>query len=218
MSSEFAIAEVLPGKLNALVKNLMHGMDISDPNEAVRRVNSKEWVVVQSDRRWREQDSVIYFSVTSDGTTGSQWITRLEGRGFRVNDYAKSVLRSSAFKSTEGVTYEVAVLKGMLFEDGDRITEKIRAEADHQNLAKPNAEVACLIRETFSDKEIEAMGLWWIVVMHEPIKASDGNRNLLSANRVVAGCWLNACDGYPGHRWYREYGFAFVALQVSSEN
>ncbi|MEK7650128.1 MAG: hypothetical protein AAB367_04210 [Patescibacteria group bacterium] len=43
--SDFAISDVLPGRLNALVKNLMAQMGITDPNEAVRRVNAGEWVV-----------------------------------------------------------------------------------------------------------------------------------------------------------------------------
>src|SRR3989344_4861228 len=33
---------------------------------------------------WREKDGVIYFSVTSDGTTGEDWITRLESQGLQV--------------------------------------------------------------------------------------------------------------------------------------
>jgi len=41
--SEFVIAEVLPGKLNALVKNLMKATGIRDPNEAVRAINAGEW-------------------------------------------------------------------------------------------------------------------------------------------------------------------------------
>ena len=44
-NGEFAIANVLPGKLNALVKNLMRMMGISDPIEAVRRINAGEWIV-----------------------------------------------------------------------------------------------------------------------------------------------------------------------------
>lgn len=43
--SEFAISKVSTGQLNALVKNLMAQMKIDDPNEAVRRVNSEEWVI-----------------------------------------------------------------------------------------------------------------------------------------------------------------------------
>lgn len=69
---------------------------------------------------WREEDNVIYFSVTCDGTTGEDWIKRLEGKGFHVGDYAKQVLRSPDFKPTSGVTTEVAVLKGVLFLDNDR--------------------------------------------------------------------------------------------------
>src|SRR3989344_4056544 len=60
---------------------------------------------------WREEDGVIYFSVTSDGMSGGEWIKRLESKGFRVGDYAKNVLRSKDFKPTEGVVTEVAVLK-----------------------------------------------------------------------------------------------------------
>jgi hypothetical protein len=216
MSKEFAIAEVLPGKLNALVKNLMRQTGQTDPNEAVRLINSGEWVVSRPIRSWREEDGVIYFSVTSDGTTGEDWIKRLSANGFRIGDYAKQVLRCQDFKPTSGVTTEVAVLKGMLFEDSNRITKKIRAEADKRKLSKPNAELTCLIREKFTDKEIEAMGLIWIVAMHEPINDSDGDPSLLSAHRSGDGRWLNAFSGRPGFRWSRGNGFAFAVSQVSS--
>ena len=133
---------------------------------------------------WREEGGVIYFSVTSDGITGEEWINRLEDKGFRVSDYAKVLLRSPDFKPTSGVTTEVAVLKGMmLFGGNDRTTKKIRAEADNRKLTKPNAELACLIREKFTDKEIEGMGLWWIVVM-DPIKDSGGVPLLLGSRSV----------------------------------
>lgn len=168
-------------------------------------------------RLWREEDGVIYFSVTSDGTTGEDWIKRLEGNGFRVGDYAKQVLRSPDFKPTNGVTTEVAVLKGMLFEDNDRITKKIRAEAGKRKLSKPNAELACLIREKFTDKEIEAMGLWYIVAMHEPINDS-GDPLLLFADRDCGGRWLDACYGGPDDGWGRGHGFAFAVSQVGSQS
>ena len=186
--------------------------------DGVDRFLRDELSVSEPTRSWREEDGVIYFSVTSDGTTGEDWIKRLEGNGFRVGDYAKQVLRSPDFKPTNGVTTEVAVLKGMLFEDNDRITKKIRAEADKRKLGKPNAELACLIREKFTDKEIEAMGLWYIVAMHEPINDSDGDPFLLNANRYDVGRWLSACSVRPGSRWYRDYGFAFDMSQVSSQH
>ena len=213
----FAIADVLPGKLNALVKNIMRQTGATDPNEAVRLVNSGEWVVSKPTRSWREENGVIYFSVTSDGTTGDGWIQRLEGNGLRVGDYAKQVLRSSDFRPTKGVTTEIAVLKGMLFEDSDRITRKIRAEADERKLSKPNAEVACLIREQFTDKEIEAMGLWYIVAMHESIDSGGGPR-LLGTCRGGDGRWLGAYDVRPDSLWNHAYGFAFVASQVGPQD
>lgn len=46
--SDFAIANVLPGKLNALVKHLRDQMKVTDSNEAVRRITSGEWVVVEA--------------------------------------------------------------------------------------------------------------------------------------------------------------------------
>ncbi|MBI4919837.1 hypothetical protein HY838_00880 [Candidatus Azambacteria bacterium] len=167
---------------------------------------------------WREEDGVIYFGVTSDGTTGEAWIKRLEGNGFSVEDYAKQVLRSPDFKPTSGVTTEVAVLKGMLFEDNDRITKKVRTEANKRRLSKPNAELACLIREKFTDKEIEAMGLWYVIAMHEPINDSDGGSNLLHAGRSGVGRWLDAYFDRPGSRWSRDNGFAFAVSQVSSKH
>ena len=211
MSTEFASAGLTAGQLNAIVKKL-GGHDMA------LRFLRDELSVSEPTRSWREEDGVIYFSVTSDGTTGEDWIKRLEGNGFRVGDYAKQVLRSPDFKPTNGVTTEVAVLKGMLFEDNDRITKKIRAEADKRKLSKPNAELACLIREKFTDKEIEAMGLWYIVAMHEPINDSDGDPHLLYARRYDVGRWLNAYYDRPGDRWHRDHGFAFAVSQVSSQH
>lgn len=211
----FTIQNVETGKLNALVNNIMKQTGIDDPNEAIRIVNAGEVQITVIKTKWTEKDGVIRFSVTSDGTTGEQWIARLESKGFRVGDYAKSVLRSKSFKPTTGITYEIAVLKGELFSDNERITKNIRKDAKNRKLTTPNAEVACLIREKFSDKELEAMGLYWIVTMHEPIKDSGGDPILLDAFRGGDGSWLYAYYGSPDRRWGRSSGFAFVVSQVS---
>jgi len=203
MSAEFASAGLTAGQLNAIVKKL------GGHNGATKFLQGK-LSVSEPTRNWHEQDGVIYLSVTSDGTTGPEWIERLEGKGFRLRDYAKNVLLSPDFKSTSGVTTEIAMLKGMLFEDQNRITSKIRAEADKRKLTTPNAELACLIRENFSDEQLEQMGLWYIVTMHEPIKSSDGVPRLLNALRRGDGCWLGADYGKPDGGWNRGGGFAFV--------
>jgi len=209
MSQEFASAGLTAGQLNAIVKML-------GGEEGALRFLRGELVVSKPARRWREEDGVIYFTVTSDGTTGPDWITRLEKQGFRIGSYAKSVLLSSAFEPTNGVATKIAVLKGEFFEAGDRVTENIRAAATRSGFVPPSAEAACLIREMFTDKEIEAMGLWWIVIMHEPINDSDGDPNLLGAGRYGDGRWLYAYFDEPGRRWNRGDGFAFAVSQVSS--
>ncbi len=207
--SEFASADLTVGQINAIVKKL-------GGYEGALRFLRGETLITEPERKWREENGIIYFSVTSDGTTGEEWITRLGSKGLRVGDYAKSVLCSKDFKPTSGVTTEIAILKGMLFEDSNRVTKKIRTEAESRKLTKPNAEVTCLIRENFSDEEIEAMGLYWVVVMHEPIKDSGGFPALLDVRRGDDGSWLGADYDYPDRRWGRGGGLAFVASQVGS--
>ena len=204
------------GQLDAALMKI--GQDVGmGTADGIRAFLAGKLVVSEPARRWREQDGVIYFTLPpTDNTTGEEWIKRLESKGFRIGDYAKSILRSQDFKPTNGVIYEIAVLKGMLFEDNDRITKKIRTEADKRKLTKPNVEAACLIRENFSDEEIEAMGPRWIIVMHEPIKDSDGDPSLLGVLRVGGGRWLDAYYDSPDSRWYRVGGFAFVVSQVGS--
>ena len=183
----------------------------------IKKVLRGELVISEPVRQWREKEGVIYFTVTSDGTTSPDWGKRLEKKGFRLSKCAKDVLCSPDFKPTNGVTYQIVVLKGTLFTDSDRITRKIRAEADRRKLEKPNAEVACLIREIFSDEELEAMGLWWIVVFHEPIEDSDGDPHLLVAHRALEGRWLDTYYDKPDDYWDFDVGFAFALPQVFSQ-
>lgn len=172
--------------------------------------------VPEPTRSWREEDGVIYFSVTSDGTTGGGWIVRLESKGSRVGSSARRVLHSTGFKPTSSVTTEVAILKGMLFEDNDRTTEKIRAEADKRKLAKPNAELVCLICEKFTGKEIGAMGLRRVVAARKPIIVFGGTPCLLGVDRYNNEYQLGAYHDWPDHGWSRDDGFAFIVSRVSS--
>lgn len=208
MSNEFASKDLTVGQINAIVKKL-------GGHERALRFLRGELTVSEPIRAWHEEDGVITFTLTSDGTTGPEWIARLEKAGYRLSRYAKDLLVSSEFMPTEkGTVHDVRVLKGMLFNDSDRITKNIRADAERRGFTTPHPEAACLIREKFSDKDLEEMGLLWIVTMHEPIDDSDGDPSLLSATRNGVGCWLDASYDFPGFRWYRERGFAFVAVQV----
>lgn len=154
------------------------------------------------------------FEVTSNGLSGESWVMRLEKARYRVGDYAKQLLRSKKFVPTTGVTYRLAVIRGEEFEDENRITSKIREEAARRGYITPSAEHAPLLRELVSDEEIEAMGLYYLVVMHEPIKGADGYPYLLSFDRHDVGRWLSTFWDNPDHGWRRESGFAFLVPQV----
>jgi len=205
-------------KDNKTVDRIQAVWNILGGEDGVDRLLRGEVTVSEPERNWREENGEIYLTVTSDGTTGPEWIERLKEMNFRISNYAKSVLCSADFNPTDGITTEVMILKGELFEDNDRITKKIRAEAERRNIATPNAEIACLIREKFSDEEIEKMGLWRIVAMHKAIKTSGGRSGLLGVSRGGDGRWLSAYYAYPGGRWDLETGFAFVVSQASPES
>ncbi|MFH1668165.1 MAG: hypothetical protein ABH884_04065 [Candidatus Komeilibacteria bacterium] len=197
--------------MNAIVKRL-------GGKENAYRFLRGELIVSEPERKWYEKDGIIYLTVTSEGATGSQWIERLQKKGFRLSDYAKSLLISADFKPTTGVVYEIAILKGMLFNDKGRITKNIRSLAAKKGFSTPNAEVACLMRESFSDEELGAMSLTWIITMHEPIKDSGDDLGLLRLSRGVNGHWLSVCYDVPDDQWYRDGGFAFVSSQVALKN
>ena len=194
-------SRLTPEQIDELVKEL--GGD-----EVVLKVLRREFTV--SVRAWREQEGIVYFSITSNGRTGEQWITYFESKGINLAQYEKDVLRSKDFKPTSGITTEIAVLKGSLFTDKNRVISKIRDAASERKLTRPNPEVAGLIREMFTDEEIEVMGLSSIYVMHEPIEDCYGNSLLLGASRSIGGRWLHACYGNPDSRRNHDDGFAFV--------
>lgn len=204
-------------ELSAMLETIMRQMGIDDPNEAVRRINFGEWVVYK--RSWTERDGMIDLGTfISDGTTGPGWIKRLKKKGRRVSEFDKGVFNSKDFNPTSGVSYHVVVLRGILWNDSDRITNNIRAEAERRNFQKHGPEVACLVREKFTDEEIKEMGLVWIVDMHEPILDYEGYPMLLYSYRGKGGRWLHvACDG-PDRKWDADCGFSFVVPQANAQN
>ena len=166
------------------------------------------------------ENGVIYVTLpATTGRTGEEWITHFEQKGDRPSDSAKSVLRSEKFKPTTGVVNRIAVLPAKLWKDSERLTKRIRKDAHagtftKEKLTDPNAEVSCLIRDYLTDEEIEMLGLWYIVGMHEPIEDSVGSPDLLLAIRRGDGRRLRTCYGSPDFRWNGRGGFAFSVPQV----
>lgn len=158
---------------------------------------------------WQGFDKLIYFAVVSDGTTGPDWIKRLQKKGFSVGRQAETLLWSSDFKPTSGKLTIMAIVKGNWLSDDKRVTENIYKEANRLSLCGPNMEVACLIREKFSDQDIKAMGLNFLVTMHSPVADSHGDLKLLDSHCRAKGNWFGARYGKRNGKWPRGTGFVF---------
>lgn len=205
------------GQIDAVLMKIGQdaGMGTSD---GIRAFLAGKLVAKPVTTSWHRSNGWIFFKMSCEiGLNGEEWITRLEAKGAHVDDCTKKILRSPDFRSAWRKEVGVVVLDGAVFNNDDRITKNIRAYAQQMNLlihGYPSAELACLIRERITDEDMEKMGLFSIVTMHEPIKGSDGKPQLLVADRYSAGYRLSSNFAGPDHRWGRDEGFAFVASQT----
>jgi hypothetical protein len=150
------------------------------------------------------------FNVTTTGRSGEDSIVVLKEQGFHVGSYVEELFRSKEFVATNDKLYTLAVIGGDEFEDDQRTNRNIRAEADRRGWEEPPVELASYLREQISDDDLERMGLWALILMHNPISDSRGSPSLLGLDRVDDGRCLSAFFGHPGRRWYRDSGFLFL--------
>ena len=166
--------------------------------------------------KWRERDGVITLTLpVTDGTSGEQWMARLQNKGNTLSGNAGQVLLSPKFESTTGVIYKPVILKGELFSDGGRRIPRILAEAKRRELIIPEAEVACLIRENFSNEELQAMGLHFIGVLHKAIHNFAGQPKHFYVVRHSNCRLLDTYYGESYDEWDIDSGFAFLVPQAS---
>ncbi len=152
----------------------------------------------------------FHFVLISNGLRPQQWEKHLERRGLRITDWANQMLSRANGAPTKGVVYNVVVRPGKLISDSDRTTNKLCMYAAENNWKSPHWEVACLIRDRFTDEHLEQMGFRSIITMHEPIKDSEKVSYFLNANQYDIGSWLDACYDGPSNQWGDKGGFAFV--------
>ncbi len=216
--SEFVIAEVLPGKLNALVKNLMKATGIADPNEVVRSINAGEWNIVSSSMSKLDR---ITFTVTGLGLTGAEWVTHLESNGHKLTDWAQNILSKPDYDENHrlevGKEYKVVLVVGKeIKRDRDRSTANLKAiatrELGEQSVTDLKGELALLIREKFTNADLEVMGIWYIVVLHKPIIDSVGDAIVLYSSRYDGKSWVRAYYDGPGRQWRDNGAFAFLQV------
>lgn len=159
--------------------------------------------------------------LTALGLTGSEWITRLEGEGYRIGTYAKQLLNSLEYdkhRMEKGEAVEVAFVSVKDMGKKYATTDEIRAYAAEKGYLEPKAELALLIRESMTDEAIESLGAWYVATFHEPIKDSDGDPGLLYARRRGDGRWVDADWGRPGDLWSAEGAFAVLVPASSTSS
>ena len=157
-----------------------------------------------------DKEGNILLSVTSDGTTGPEWISRLEKKGFMVDDYLRGILLSPDFETTNGITTRLVTIKGDAFTDKERTTKNIMTRAEEYGWQAPNAEVACLLRLTLSDEDIKKMGILYLVTMHYPIYAYDRPCLLALAHSDYGQSFYFYSLALYGNEWSNHGAFLFA--------
>ncbi|RNJ51394.1 hypothetical protein [Methylocystis hirsuta] len=161
----------------------------------------------------------LIVKVTGLDLTGAQEVERLRAAGYRIGDYARSCLLSSAPDSYDanhrlvaGREYTIALMPTKEIEDWrERTTANLRKRGiERYGYGVPLSGVVPRIRESVSDTQMEAMGFWFIAAPHDPIKDSDGDPLVLSADRGGDGRWLDARWDLPDIYWRGDGAFAFL--------
>lgn len=166
----------------------------------------------------RNEHGHLIITVTGLDLTGAQEITRLEGAGYRISNYARLCLRSSApdgydrnHRLVAGREYTVAFMPtAEIANVRERTTDNLRRHGiERYGYQKPLAGVVPRIRETISDKHMEEMSFGYVAAPHDPINDSDDDPNVLYAPRGDDGRWLDASRDRPGDYWDGYGAFAF---------
>lgn len=160
-------------------------------------------------------------TLTATGLTGKQWLARLKKGKYKVSSYAENLLLSDEFNkniSKKGTAFNVVVIPQIELGLGKYVTTaQVKEYAENKGWSIPTPEIALLLREALSNEDMEALGLWWVVALHEPIADRDGDPRVLGADRRGGGPWVRAYWGNPGEHWFADDGFGFL-VPASSEN
>lgn len=158
--------------------------------------------------KWREEGGIIRCSVLSKGMKGERWIEHFENRGVFICNETKKILLSPRFVPTFGVRTELAIIRSALLPSDERYTISAHERGLLKGLAIPEIEETFLLRGKFSNKELEEMGLWWIAVMHTPVR-SENKLFSLCVDRYGDKEWICAHGAKDYDSWNSEGGFAY---------
>lgn len=164
----------------------------------------------------RNKNGHIVIPITGLDLTGQQEIDRLTAAGFSTSDWVKSCLLSikndgydKRHRLREGREYMLALVPTKDV-PGERTTADGRVYGASFGYEQPFAGAVPRLREAVSDEVMEKMGLWYIVVLHDPITDSGGRPDVLDVDRSNGGQWVDASWDRPGVLWSDRGAFAFV--------
>ncbi len=153
--------------------------------------------------------NVIFATFVTDGTSGPDWIDRLERNGITLSESAKSILNSPDFIPSSGRIVDIGILRVSPHIVSEHETENICAKAEKMKWTRLNAEAACLILEKFSPDEFKRQRLESVVAFHKPIKTAENRPSFLTATIFDACKMLLACPDKKNGYWNFGTGIAF---------
>ena len=118
--------------------------------------------------KWFERNGIVYVSLTSDGTSGSDWIKRLEAKGLKIDRSLKEDLEADSFKPTSGIERIVAIVRGIHFNDDDHPSplEAFRAKdteifdfdiSQNYKVLTLGLQTICLLLDRWSADDLQEM-------------------------------------------------------------
>lgn len=157
------IDEIAMVQLNEFLGRIMVQLGETDPVKTVELINTGEVYLSNIKTGWENNDGVISFSVISDKTSGPQWLKRLKNKGIYVDETARKMLLSKAFKPSDEVVTKVVIFRVPYAMFGEASPLPI---AEEKGLVEPvnGMELACLIREKFTNKQFFLMGCSMLVI------------------------------------------------------
>lgn len=209
-------AAAMAGLLEQALGNLEAAVEATRPKMLAERYEAlppelKAKLILENGR--------LYFTVIGTCLTAKEWVKRLEAKSHKLSNYARDVLSKADYDKKHrleaGKIYKLGLVLGTEFAtDAERTNADLKAfahrEIGEQASAGLKAEFALLTREKFTNAELELIGLWYVVVLHEPIVDSDGDPNVLDSDRYD-GSFVRALCGHPGALWAAFGAFAFLA-------
>lgn len=134
--------------------------------------------------KFLEKNYAIYLRLVSDGTTGEQWINRLENQGKILSLEVQDLLKSPKFEMTKGQNLNLVILKKTPTKALALTKDELLAEAFSLHLLPVNLELACLLREELTLYWLDRLNLQKVIIPGKPSLAIFGDGHFRTIDDV----------------------------------